>query len=141
MSKGGERERTSEEEVNVAAAEAQVRAYNAKEEGWFDRFYAEEVSYHTYGPWIPQGLSADRKHLKELAMGAMQLFPDRTMTVKNMVAEGDTVVLETVWVGTAVDGHPSLQPGERLVLRNILFNRYRDGKIVETREYGVRISE
>jgi ketosteroid isomerase-like protein len=74
-------------------------------------------------------------------MGAMQIFPDRTMTVKNVVAEGDTVVLETLWAGTAADGHPNLQPGERLVLRNILFNRYRDGKIAEIREYGVRISE
>jgi predicted ester cyclase len=137
----GDQGRTSEEKVNVAAAEAQVRAYNSKEEGWFDRFFAEKVDYHTYGPWSPQGLSTNRKHLKEMAMGAMQIFPDRTMTVKNMIAEGDTIVLETVWAGTAADGHPNLQPGERLVLRNILFNRYRDGMIVETREYGVPISE
>jgi predicted ester cyclase len=141
MPEDSDRGRTPEEELNVAAAEAQVRAYNSKEEGWFDRFFAEEVDYHTYGPWTPQGLSTDRKHLKEMAMGAMQFFPDRTMKVEGMVAEGDTIALETVWFGTAADGHPSLQPGERLVLRNILFNRYRDGKIVETREYGVRISE
>lgn len=102
---------------------------------------AEEVDYHTYGPWTPQGLSTDRKHLEEMAMRAMQFFPDRTMTVKNMVAEGDTIVLETEWSGTAADGHPKLRPGERLGLRNNLFNRYRDGKIVETREYGVRICE
>jgi hypothetical protein len=57
-------------------------------------------------------------------MGAMRVFPDRTMTV---------------WAGTAAQGHPTLQPGERMVLRNILFNRYRDGKMVETREYGVQV--
>jgi len=141
MSAETDRGRTAEEEVNAAAAEAQVRAYNSKEEGWFDRFYGEEVAYHTYGPWAPQGLSTDRKHLREMAMGAMQIFPDRTMTVKNMVAEGDTVVLETLWAGTAAQGHPSMQPGERMVLRNILFNRYRNGKIVETREYAVPITD
>jgi len=141
MSVGIAQGRTPEEEANIATAEAHVRAYNSKEEGWFDRFYADEVAYHTYGPWAPHGQSADRKHLEAMAMGAMQIFPDRTMTVKSMVAEGDTVVLETVWTGTAAQGHPSLQPGERMVLRNILFNRYRDGKMVETREYGVQILE
>ena len=141
MSEEAGQGRTSEEEANVAAARAQVRAYNAKEEGWFDRFFADEVAYHTYGPWTPQGLSTGRKQLKDMAMGAMQMFPDRTMTVKGMVAEGDTIVLETVWAGTAADGHPNLKAGDRLVLRNIVFNRYREGKIVETREYGVRISE
>ena len=35
----------------------------------------------------------------------------------------------------------TIEDQTRQVLRNILFNRYRDGKIVETREYGVRISE
>jgi predicted ester cyclase len=134
-------DRTMLENANISAAEAQVRAYNSKEEGWFDRFYSEIVSYHTYSPWSPQGLVTDRKHLKEMAMGAMQMFPDRTMTVESMVAENDTVVLETVWVGTAAGGHPDLQAGERLALRNILFNRYSDGMIVETREYGVPIIE
>ena len=141
MSAESTRGRATQEEVNTAAAEAQVRAYNSKEEGWFDRFFGEQVAYHTYGPWAPQGLSTDREHLREMAMAGMQIFPDRTMTVKSMVAEGDTVVLETVWAGTAANGHPSLQPGERLVLRNILFNRYRDGKIVKTREYAVQVFE
>lgn len=141
MSAENSQGRTPEEEANIATAEAQVRAYNSKEEGWFDRFYADEVAYHTYGPWAPQGQSADRQHLKEMAMGAMRFFPDRTMTVKSKVAEGDTVVLETVWAGTAAQGHPTLQPGERMVLRNILCHRYRDGMMVETREYGVPIVE
>lgn len=133
--------RTALENANILAAEAQVRAYNSKEEGWFDRFYSDRVSYHTYGPWAPQGLSANRKLLKEMAMGAMQMFPDRTMTVESMIAENDTVVLETIWSGIAADGHPDLKAGERLVLRNILFNRYSDGMIIETREYGVPVSE
>ena len=129
--------RTPEEAANVATAEAHVEAYNAQEEGWFDRFHAEKVSYQTYGPWAPEGVTADRQQLSEMAAGAIRMFPDRTMTVKSLVAEGDTVVMETEWIGTATDEHPKLKAGERQLLRNILFNRYRNGKIIETREYGV----
>ena len=104
---------------------------------WFDRFYAEDVTYQGYGPGVR---TADRDGLKELAYTAARLFPDRRMTVKRLVAEGDTVAIETEWTGTATDGHPILKSGERQVIRNILFNRYRDGKIVETREFSALVS-
>lgn len=132
--------RTAEEEANVATVEAHAAAYNAQEEGWFDRFHAETLSYQGYGPWSPQGKTTDREGLKEMAGEAARLFPDRTMTVKRLVAEGDTVAMETEWIGTATDEHPTLKAGEHQVLRNILFNRYRDGKIIETREFGVLVS-
>ena len=45
------------------------------------------------------------------------------------------------WVGTASDQHPTLQAGERQILRDITFNRFRDGKIVEMREYAVVVTE
>jgi hypothetical protein len=45
------------------------------------------------------------------------MFPDRRITVKSRVAEGDTVVEETEWIGTASDQHPTLQEGERQRLR------------------------
>jgi ketosteroid isomerase-like protein len=78
--------------------------------------------------------------LKELIADAARMFPDRTMTLRNLVAEGDTIAMETEWVGTAAETHPTLQSGERQVLRNIVFNRFRDGKIIETREFGVLVS-
>jgi hypothetical protein len=55
MSAEAIRRRTAEEKRNIAIAEAQVQAYNAQEDGRFDRFYADEVAYHTYGPWAPHG--------------------------------------------------------------------------------------
>jgi len=120
--------RTPEEEANIATAEAHVRAYNSKEEGWFDRFYADEVAYHTYGPWAPHGQSADRKHLEAMAMGAMQIFPDRTMTVKSMVAEGDTVAIEATSSGKTFRGDQYSQEYHFVM-------RARDGKITEWKEY------
>jgi predicted ester cyclase len=132
--------RTAKEEANVATVEAHVEAYNAQEEGWFDRFHAEKLTYQGYGPWAPQGRTTDRDGLKEMADGAARLFPDRKMTVKRLVAEGDTVAMETEWTGTATDEHPILKSGERQLIRNILFNRFHDGKIVETREFGVLVS-
>ena len=72
-----------------------------------------------------------------MVSGAAEAFPDRTTTIHNIVASGDTVVLETGWSGTASDRNPFLRPGERQALREVLVQRFRDGKIVETREYGI----
>jgi ketosteroid isomerase-like protein len=132
--------RTAEEEANVAAAMAWVEGYNAQEEGWFDRFYAEEATLETYGPWAQEGIRANRHRLKELIADAARMFPDRTMTPRNLVAEGDTIVMETEWVGTAAEAPHTLQSGQRQFLRNIVFNRFRDGRIIETREFGVLVS-
>lgn len=139
--RGAETEsRTAEETTNTAVAMAWVDGYNAQEEGWFDRFYAEEVSLQTYGPWSPEGVSANRSQLEKLIAEAARMYPDRTMKVRTLVAEGDTVVMETEWVGTPAPSHPTLQSSEPQVLRNIVFNRFRDGRIFETREFGVLVS-
>ena len=132
---------TAEEATNIAALEALNEAFNAKETGHFERFFSEDVVYQSYGPWAPQGMTGDREALKQGIASGMRMFPDRRLTVKSRVAEGDTVVEEAEWIGTASDQHPTLQEGERQILRDITFNRFRDGKIVELREYAVLVTE
>ena len=56
------------------------------------------------------------------------------------MAGGETVVEEPGWVGTESDAHPTLPEGAREILRDMTFNRFRDGKIVEIREYAVAVS-
>ncbi|MBW2496605.1 MAG: nuclear transport factor 2 family protein [Deltaproteobacteria bacterium] len=133
--------RTPEEASNIAAAEAWIEAFNAKDQGYVDRFYAEDLVYVPYAPWAPHGTVADREAIKAGVASGMRLFPDRQVTVKSRVAEGDIIVEEIEWVGTASGEHPQLREGERQVLRDITFSRFRDGKIVEVREYAVVVSE
>ena len=133
--------RTAEEAANISAREAETEAFNAQQLGLVERFYGEDWIYLSYVPWAPQGMSNNREAIKQGNAAGVLFFPDRKITVKSRVAEGDTVVDESEWIGTASDQHPTLQEGEREVIRFISYNRYRDGKIVETREYGVAVSE
>jgi ketosteroid isomerase-like protein len=131
---------TAEEAANLAVMQAMDEAFNAKETGWVERFHSEDLIYQSYGPWAPQGMTGNRESLQEGVDFGMRVFPDRRTTVKSRVVEGDTIVEEVEWVGTASDQHPILQAGERLILRDITFNRFRGGKIVELREYAVVVT-
>ena len=133
--------RTAEEAANVAAREAETEAFNAQQLGLVERFYSEDWIYLSYVPWAPQGMTGNREAVKQGLAAGILMFPDRRITVKSRVAEGDTVVDEVEWVGTASDQHPTLQEGERQLFRVITYNRYRDRKIAETREYAVEVSE
>ena len=133
--------RTAEETANVAAREAETEAFNSQQLGLVERFYGEDWSYLSYVPWAPQGMTDNREAVKQGLAAGLLFSPDRRVTIKSRVAEGDTVVEEVEWVGAASDQHPTLQEGERQLFRVVTFNRYRDGKIVETREYAVEVSE
>ena len=128
---------TAEEEANLAALRSHVVAYNAQEEGWQGRLLAEDFTYHGFGPWAPQGMTANREELIAMMGGAAGMFPDRTMTIRNLIAAGDTVVMEMEWVGTVAGKHPVLKPGDQQRLREVIIHRFRDGEIVEMRDYGV----
>ena len=131
---------TAEEEANVAAMRSYVAAYNAQEEGWAGWLLAEDYSYHGFGPWAPQGTVANREEQISIKEGAAKMLPDRTITILDLIAAGDTVVLEAEVVGTVAGEHPVLKRGEQQRLRVVNFYRFRDGEIFETREYGVPIA-
>ena len=126
---------TSEEAAHVALMDEMSRAFNAKDPDLLERFYSEDVVYRSHGPWAPQGRTLDREGLKKSLAFGMRAFPDRRTTLKNRYVDGDTVVEEVEWVGTASMEHPTLPEGERQILQDVTFTRFRDGKIVEVREY------
>jgi ketosteroid isomerase-like protein len=132
---------TADETANLAVMQAINEAFNAQETGWVEEFHSEDLIYQSYGPWAPQGTTGNRESLQQGVDFGMRVFPDRRTTVKSRVVEGDTIVEEIEWIGTASDQHPTLQAGERQILRDITFNRFRDGKIVEVREYAVVVTE
>jgi ketosteroid isomerase-like protein len=128
---------TAEEEANLAALRSYEAAYNAQEEGWQGRLLAEDFTYHGFGPSAPQGKTANRGELIVMMEGAARMFPDRTVTISNLIAAGDTVVMEMEWVGTVAGEHPVLKPGDQQRLRGVAIYRFRDGEVVEMREYVV----
>jgi predicted ester cyclase len=58
--------------------------------------------------------------MREQQEQLLRLFPDRQMSIRNLVAQGDQVVLELEWWGTAAmtvgsmnSGRPGLWPIKR----------------------------
>ena len=133
---------TAEEQANIEIIRARTAAYNDQADGWLEDYLAglaDDFTYRGYTPWAPEGMTANREQLIEMMRGGAKSFPDRKTTIRNLITAGDTVVAETEWSGTASAQNPTLQPGERQVLQDIVIYRLRDGKIIETREYAIAV--
>lgn len=97
---------SSDTDVNELVHEW-VDAYNHQD---FDRFgavFTDDVVY-TCGAFqlAFTGRDAFVSHIQEYA-GAV---PDRTLTLKRVIAEGDAIAIETDFAGTSSGAHPALPP-------------------------------
>ncbi|WP_058045401.1 ester cyclase [Streptomyces roseifaciens] len=110
-----------------------VDSYNAKD---FDRFgavLADDVDYvcGAFGLTFT-GRDAFVGHVQEYA-GAV---PDRKLTLKRVIAEGDAVALEYDFAGTSSGAHPGLPPAGAPV--NVSFctvMQLRGGRIASQTDY------
>jgi predicted ester cyclase len=88
-----------------------------------------EIVAHLPMPDMPAGLDGIREELRLLQVS----FPDQTLRIEDMIAEGDQVAARCVNSGThtgaAFFGIPP--SGRRFEMEEILITRYRDGRIVE----------
>lgn len=135
------RELSVEEQANAATISAFLAVYNNQSVETAESYFSDELTYVAFGPWPISGRTFTRRELIALMKSAAQLYRSRSFNVQTRVVEGDTVVIEGEWLGIAGETHPTLKPGERECLREVVFYRLRRGKIVEQREYGVPISE
>jgi len=127
-------------EQNEAAARRCVDLFNKRTLEWVDTCYAEAAE------WVelplagtPKGRRGKRAVLRETAERLLRLFPDRQMTVLNVVAQGEQVVMELDWQGTAAATVRNLSVGTLVHLRVASFFTFADGLIVQQTEYGVPI--
>jgi ketosteroid isomerase-like protein len=126
--------RTPQERAAVETVERFVEAYNAQEEGWFERFHDASIVYVGVIPDLGR-ITADFAKLKILTDGAMRNLPDRRFVVDNLFVDGGIVVLEGQWAGTASPEHPMLDAGHRVMHHYTGIYRIDDGEFVELREY------
>ena len=73
--------------------------------------------------------------LRKKAERDLAAFPDRRMEILNLVAQGDQVVLELDWNGTAAVALGDLPVGTQVRLRVASFFSYVNGKIVRQVDY------
>lgn len=80
----------------------------------------------------PLGERRGREALKEQSEYIHAAFPDVSVTIEDVVAEGDTVAQRLTFRGTHKGEFMGIEPTDNLVeIANTLFTRIEDGQIVE----------
>lgn len=93
-----------------------------------DEFVAADLVDHTAPPHLQHG----NQSLKELAQIWRRAFPDLKVTVQDILAEDDLVVIAWSGGGTHLGDLMGIPPtGKQGFMSGITFNRMQDGRIVE----------
>ena len=92
--------------------------------------------YIHHDPNLPV-VDADREtHLQIIVGGMMVAFPDLTVSIAEMVAEGDMVSVRWSFTGThtgEMPGDPPMPPtGKKVNVTAMAMHRIADGKVAET---------
>jgi ketosteroid isomerase-like protein len=117
-----------QEEANKALAREMIDALTRADVDWVTEHYADDFRI-----WVTGSLPFSGENDKAGAIAGMpavlDLFPNGlTFTIRNMIAEGDTVAIEANSSGTTFRGDEYAQEYHFVM-------RARDGKITEWKEY------
>ena len=72
----------------------------------------------------PDGKSTDREGDRRMMIAMHEQIPDLSLTIEDMIAEGNKVVCRNIWRGTRKDG-------KRIEFKGIVIWRLADGRLVE----------
>ncbi|HOV48882.1 MAG TPA: nuclear transport factor 2 family protein [Anaerolineae bacterium] len=113
-----------------------VELFNKCTMEWLDTCYADHLEW-TELPWrsFPQGRHGDLSTYRQSVEQALRLYPDRQLRVLRSVAEGNCVVLEQEWQGTAAFTVGGLVAGTVSKLRIVSFFTLENGLITKQTDY------
>lgn len=92
-----------------------------------DRNFAND--YQEHGADVPPGLPSGPEGPKRYLAAAFQRFPDIHVTIEDIIAEGDKVVVRNTWRAT---DHES---GQKIEFSGIVIWRIAEGKLAERWAY------
>jgi len=105
-------------------------AWDANDLATVDELLAPDLVSHDAPPGVPQG----RDGAKAAHQMAMTSFPDRRMTIEDVVGDGDRVAVRTTIRGTNSGGVPFLgvpANGKQIEIESISIYRVANGRVVE----------
>jgi ketosteroid isomerase-like protein len=115
-----------------------VELFNECTLKWVDACYSNKLEWiELPKPDTPQGRRGDFAFYRKSAEQLLSLFPDRKITVIRSVAEGDCVVLEQEWQGTAAFTAGNYAAGRIAKLRAVSFFTLNNGLIIKQTDYCV----
>ena len=87
------------------------------------------ADYQEHGEDVPPGLPPGPNGPKQYLAAAFERFPDIHVTIEDIIAEGDRVVVRNTWRAT------DRQAGQKIEFGGIVIWRIRDGKLAERWAY------
>lgn len=103
-------------------------AFNKGNTNAMDKFFAPNVVPHP----LPSGVPHDRQGLKRFFTTLLAAFPDYCLTIEDMVAEGDKVVIRSTISGTHKGEFMGItSTGKQVTWTAIEIWRIEGGKVVE----------
>ncbi len=124
------------ESENLSTARKVVETYNRSVRTYVEECFAEEFEWVEAPTRVnPAGRAGGRKELLEAGSFSEAALKDESMEVLNMIASGDTVVLESIWRGTLTVDMKRAPAGTHVEARAAQILRFRDGKIISSHEY------
>jgi len=115
-------------EENKALMRRFLESLNAGNLDIVDELVAKDHVDHHIPPELPKGPEGIKLYLE----GSFAAFPDSHVSVEDMIAEGDKVVVRYVFTGTQQGeflGIPAT--GKKFSISGIGIGRFADGKLVE----------
>lgn len=116
---------------NKAVVRQFVDAWNEADFEVIDEIVAAEAEHHD--PMDPPDLPTGPAGEKQLIETYQSAFPDATLEIEDMLAEGDEVAVR--WTGTGTHEGPfmGVEPtGEQVEIVGFEINRIEDGQIAES---------
>jgi predicted ester cyclase len=102
----------------------------ARDPAVVDAFFGEGFVSHNMPPGFPQGREGVKLFFSTFRDG----FPDVTVEIDELVADGDRVAVATTFTGTHTGSLMGMEPtGRRVSVTGIDIVRVSDGRIVEHR--------
>ena len=102
--------------------------FNQKNTAAIDEFFAPNIVDHSAPPGVPGGIEGQ----KQLIGLYLTAFPDLHLTVEDMIAEGDKVVVRLTSSGTQQGEFMSISPtGKHVTITVVDIFRIAGGKFVE----------
>jgi len=118
----------STEDNKVLIRRFYEEVFNKRNLGAIDDFYAPDHIDHTLSPGLPVSLEGTKQAIATMLEG----FADLRITIEDMIAEGDKVVIRFTTHGTQLGTLGGIPPtGEQVAVSTIEITRIAGGKIVE----------
>jgi len=129
---------SEQEERNKQAVRNAIAAFNNQDLEEYWRWHTEDTTSHEV--YFPAPLT--KAEMSVFVPKLWKSYPDWTIDTRNIIAEGDTVVVENIMSATFVNDYEGQKAtGKKFVVREAVFFEMKDGLIKDVRVYLDRKSQ